>query len=135
MHMRGTPATMMSLTGYDDLTADILRFFGKKISEAAEAGICDIILDPGFGFSKTLDQNYELLRQLSAFSTLDLPILVGVSRKSMIYKFLGGTPDDALNGTTVLNTIALMQGASIIRVHDVKAAVEAVKIFNKTFPA
>ena len=118
----------------NDIAADILQYFCRKINEAQQAGICDIILDPGFGFSKTLDQNYELLSRMDAFLETGLPLLVGVSRKSMIYKLFGTTPDEALNGTTAINTIALMQGASILRVHDVKAAREAVEIFCKTFP-
>lgn len=134
MHMRGNPDTMMELTDYENLTADILKFFSQKIKEASEAGICDIIIDPGFGFSKTLDQNYELMGRLDIFNELQLPILVGISRKSMIYKFFGTTPAESLNGTTALNMIALSQGASILRVHDVKEAVEAVRIFCKTFP-
>lgn len=134
MHMRGNPHTMTSLCDYDDVVADILQYFCRKINEAQQAGICDIILDPGFGFSKTLDQNYELLSRMDAFLETGLPLLVGVSRKSMIYKLFGTTPDEALNGTTAINTIALMQGASILRVHDVKAAREAVEIFCKTFP-
>lgn len=134
MHMRGTPGTMANLTDYDDLIADMLRFFGKKIEAAADAGICDMILDPGFGFSKTLDQNYELLGKLGIFNQLGLPVLVGASRKSMIYKLFNTTPEHALNGTTVIDTIALMQGASILRVHDVRQAVEAVEIFCKSFP-
>ena len=134
MHMRGNPHTMMSLCDYDDVVADILQYFCRKINEAQQAGICDIILDPGFGFSKTLDQNYELLSRMDDFLETGLPLLVGVSRKSMIYKLFGTTPEEALNGTTAINTIALMQGASILRVHDVKAAREAVEIFCKTFP-
>ena len=134
MHMRGNPHTMTSLCDYDDVVADILQYFCRKINEAQQAGICDIILDPGFGFSKTLDQNYELLSRMDAFLETGLPLLVGVSRKSMIYKLFGATPEEALNGTTAINTIALMQGASILRVHDVKAAREAVEIFCKTFP-
>lgn len=133
MHMRGNPHTMNSLCDYDDLIADILKYFSEKIDEAASAGITDIILDPGFGFSKTLDQNYELLQRMDAFMALNLPVLVGVSRKSMIYKLFGTTPAEALNGTTAINTLALAQGASILRVHDVKAAKEAVAIFCKTF--
>ena len=132
MHMRGTPDTMMSMTDYEDVVADILAFFSEKINEASNAGINDIIIDPGFGFSKTVEQNYELLAKLSAFKMLDLPILAGVSRKSMIYKLLSITPDESLNGTTVVNTLALLGGASILRVHDVRQAVEAVTIVNKT---
>lgn len=133
MHMRGNPHTMTSLCDYDDVVADILQYFCRKINEAQQAGICDIILDPGFGFSKTLDQNYEPAQQDGHFPETGLPLLVGVSRKSMIYKLFGTTPDEALNGTTAINTIALMQGASILRVHDVKAAREAVEIFARLF--
>lgn len=133
MHMRGNPHTMSSLTDYADLTADMLRYFGRKIEEASAAGICDLIVDPGFGFSKTLDQNYELLGNLDIFKELDRPILVGVSRKSMIYKLFGTTPAESLNGTTAINAIALMKGAAILRVHDVKEAVETVGIYRKTF--
>ena len=133
MHMRGNPNTMQSMCHYDNLTADILQFFARKIDEAASAGIGDIIIDPGFGFSKTLDQNYSLLSHLSDFAALKLPLLVGVSRKSMIYRLFDTTPDESLNGTTAINMLALAQGASILRVHDVKAAREAVEIFCKTF--
>lgn len=131
MHMRGNPVTMMQLTDYDDLTSDILKYFSKKIKEATGAGICDIIIDPGFGFSKDLEQNYELLKNLNCFKSLELPLLVGVSRKSMIFKLFGYTPAESLNGTTVINTISMLSGASIIRVHDVKQAVEAATIINK----
>lgn len=131
MHMRGNPVTMMQLTDYDDLTSDILKYFSKKIKEATDAGICDIIIDPGFGFSKDLEQNYELLKNLNCFKSLELPLLVGVSRKSMIFKLFGFTPAESLNGTTVINTISMLSGASIIRVHDVKQAVEAATIINK----
>ena len=131
MHMRGNPATMMQMTDYDDLTADILKFFSAKIKQATSAGICDIIIDPGFGFSKNLEQNYELLKNLDCFKALELPLLVGVSRKSMIYKLFGYSPAESLNGTTVINTISMLSGASIIRVHDVKQAVEAATIINK----
>lgn len=133
MHMRGNPHTMSSLCDYGDLIADMLKYFSEKIDEAASEGITDIILDPGFGFSKTLDQNYELLQRMDAFQALNLPVLVGVSRKSMIYRLFGTTPAESLNGTTAINTLALAQGASILRVHDVKAAKEAVAIFSKTF--
>ncbi len=133
MHMRGNPHTMSSLCDYNDLIADMLKYFSEKIDEAASAGITDIILDPGFGFSKTLDQNYELLQRMDVFMALNLPVLVGVSRKSMIYRLFGTTPAESLNGTTAINTLALAQGASILRVHDVRAAKEAVEIFSKTF--
>ena len=131
MHMRGNPVTMMQMTDYDDLTADILKYFSAKIKQATSAGICDIIIDPGFGFSKNLEQNYELLKNLNCFKALELPLLVGVSRKSMIYKLFGYSPAESLNGTTVINTISMLSGASIIRVHDVKQAVEAATIINK----
>jgi len=131
MHMRGNPHTMMQLTDYDNLTADILKYFSEKIKAAELAGITDIIVDPGFGFSKTLEQNYRLMAVLNVFHTLEMPLLVGISRKSMIYKLLNTTPAESLNGTTALNTMALLQGASILRVHDVKEAVETVKIVNK----
>lgn len=128
MHMRGTPATMSEMTQYDNVVADVMRELSQRINEFTLAGINDIIIDPGFGFAKTIEQNYELLQNLELFHELGYPLLVGVSRKSMIYRALGITPDDALNGTTVVNTIALQAGASILRVHDVKQAVEAVKI-------
>lgn len=128
MHMRGTPTTMGNLTEYSNVTADVLRELSERINLITLAGINDIIIDPGFGFAKTLDQNYELLRNIEAFHELGHPILVGVSRKSMIYKALGSTPADALNGTTVLNTIALQAGVAMLRVHDVKAAHEAVRL-------
>lgn len=128
MHMRGTPETMSSLTNYDNVTADVLEWLARRIDELRQMGVADIIADPGFGFAKTLEQNYEMLARLNAFHALDAPLLVGVSRKRMIYTLLGCTADEALNGTTAVNTIALMQGAHILRVHDVKAAAEAVKI-------
>lgn len=132
MHMRGTPTTMSDLTQYNNVTADVMRELSQRINEFTLAGINDIIIDPGFGFAKTTEQNYELLQNLELFHELGYPLLVGVSRKSMIYRALGVTPDDALNGTTVVNTIALQAGASILRVHDVKQAVEAVKIMMLT---
>lgn len=131
MHMRGTPQTMQSLTDYEDITRDVLFYFSEKIVKARSYGINDIIIDPGFGFAKNVDQNYELLQKLELFEVVQLPLLVGFSRKSMIYKPLEITPQDALNGTTVLNTIALTKGAKLLRVHDVKEAVECVKLFNK----
>ena len=130
MHTRGTPATMQSLTQYDNLVKEILDFFIKKIDECRKAGIVDIIVDPGFGFAKNIEQNFELLKNLAVFEMLDKPILAGVSRKSMIYKTLGNTAMDALNGTTVLNTLAVQNGAAILRVHDVKEAVEVIKLFQ-----
>jgi len=132
MHMRGTPATMQQFTHYEDLVKDILFYFSERISKARALGINDLIVDPGFGFSKTLPQNYELLHKLEAFQHTGLPLLVGISRKSMIYKLLETKAEQALNGTTVLNTIALSKGANILRVHDVKEAMEAVTIFEMT---
>lgn len=131
MHMRGTPQTMISENNYTHLMADLLFYFSKQISAAKNAGLKDIILDPGFGFSKNSAQNFELLRKLERLHILELPLLVGISRKSMIYKSLHIDPSESLNGTTVLNTIALEKGAKILRVHDVKAAVEAVELVVK----
>jgi dihydropteroate synthase len=128
MHMRGTPETMQSLNEYDDIVADILKWFGEKIVRLHSVGVKDIIIDPGFGFSKNIAQNLEMLRRLNEFSVAGLPVLVGLSRKSTIWKTLGITPNEALNGTTVLNTSALLNGADIIRVHDVKEAKETVKL-------
>ena len=131
MHMRGTPQTMQTYTEYDKLTKDILYYFSEVKDKARQLKINDLIVDPGFGFSKTLAQNYELMQQLALFKALECPILVGISRKSMIYKLLDTTAEDALNGTTVLNTFALLHGADILRVHDVKEAVECVKIVGE----
>lgn len=131
MHMRGTPQTMTNLTDYDNLIQDIFFYFSKKISELHLLGVNDIIIDPGFGFSKTLDQNYELMASLNGFSIFEIPLLVGVSRKKMISGILDTTPAESLNGTTILNTFALQYGANILRVHDVKEAVEAIKITEK----
>ena len=128
MHMRGTPETMSSLTDYDNVAAEVLEWMARRIDELRQLGVADVIADPGFGFAKTQEQNYELLARLEAFHALNAPLLVGVSRKRMIYTPLGCTADEALNGTTVINTIALQQGAHILRVHDVKAAVEAVRL-------
>ena len=130
MHMRGNPQTMQSLTDYENLIKEVLFYFSEKIAEARTLGINDIMVDPGYGFSKTLEQNYELMQQSELLQLLELPILVGVSRKSMIYKALDTTADNSLNGTTFLHAIALTKGASILRVHDVKEAVEAVKLFG-----
>jgi len=130
MHMQGTPETMHKNPYYEDVTREVLDFFIKKIDELKSAGIHDIIIDPGFGFGKTAEHNFELLRNLSVLQMLDKPILIGVSRKSTIYRTLGIDVNEALNGTTVLNTIALMNGAAILRVHDVKEAVEVVKLFS-----
>ncbi len=131
MHMKGNPRTMQNNPVYKDLIGEMFLYFSSKIKKLREWGANDIILDPGFGFAKTLDQNYELLNRLEDFQEFHLPVLVGVSRKSMIYKLLGGTPSDALNGTTAINVIALLKGADILRVHDVKACVEAVRIVEK----
>lgn len=128
MHMQGMPQNMQNNPTYENTVQDILYFFSKKISEANEAGINNLIIDPGFGFGKTIDHNYEILSHLDVFKTLELPILVGLSRKSMIYKPLSITPKDALNGTSVLHTKALLQGANILRVHDVKAAKECIDL-------
>ncbi|MDF9799535.1 dihydropteroate synthase [Catalinimonas alkaloidigena] len=133
MHMRGTPQEMKELTEYEDLTGEIVDYFQKKLTVLREKGVADVIIDPGFGFAKTIDQNYELLRKMQDFQMLDVPILAGLSRKSMIYKRLGITAEDALNGTTVLNTVAIMNGASILRVHDVKEAIQTIKILKKIY--
>ena len=131
MHMRGRPQNMNTLTSYENLEKDILTYFNYKLLACRKAGIKDVIIDPGLGFSKTLEQNYRILKNLSYFNTINAPILIGLSRKSMIYKLLGITQEEALNGTTALNMVALMNGASILRVHDVKEAVESVKIFKQ----
>jgi dihydropteroate synthase len=132
MHMQGTPQTMQQNPNYTDVTKEVLDFFIQKKSELNKKGICDVIIDPGFGFGKTIEHNFELLRNLSIFKMPEAPILLGISRKSMISKTLGIKTDESLNGSTVLNTIGLMNGASILRVHDVKAAREAVKLFEAT---
>ena len=131
MHMRGTPQTMASLTDYTNLMDEIMLYFAEKVRQLCLMGVSDLILDPGFGFSKTLEQNYELMAHLREFGIFYLPILVGISRKRMIYQLLGGTPEESLNGTTALHTYALLNGADILRVHDVKEAVEAVRIVQK----
>ena len=131
MHMRGTPQTMQSLTQYDDVVKEMLFYFSERIQKVRSFGISDVIIDPGFGFAKTVEQNYEVLQKLELFSILELPLLVGASRKSMIYKVLETSPQEALNGTTVINTIALQKGAKILRVHDVKEAVECVKLVSQ----
>jgi len=133
MHMKGTPQTMQQNAVYENVTREVLDFFIAKTQELKKAGIIDIIIDPGFGFAKTIDQNFELLKDLSVFKMLDKAIMLGISRKSTIYKTLGVSADDALNGTSVLNTIGLMNGASILRVHDVKEAKEAVKLFSAIY--
>ena len=132
MHTRGTPQTMQSMAKYDDVTAEVMAELAAKLSRINELGINDVIIDPGFGFAKDLRQNYRMMRQLELFHILERPLLVGISRKSMIYKALGGNPDDALAGTTALNTIALLQGAAILRVHDPKDAADAAKIVSLT---
>lgn len=130
MHMQGTPDTMQQHPKYENVITAVLDFFIQKVEECKKAGINDIILDPGFGFGKTINHNFQLLKNLPVFKMLDLPILAGISRKSTIYKTLGIDVSEALNGTTVLNTIALMNGASVLRVHDVKEAKEAVDLFE-----
>lgn len=132
MHTKGTPQNMQQMTDYEDLTADILKYFSEKIENLRNFGFTsDIIIDLGFGFAKTMEQNYQLMRELSVFECFNLPIMVGISRKSMIYNLLGTTPQAALNGTTALHTIALLNGANILRTHDVKEAVETVKIVEE----
>lgn len=128
MHMQGTPQNMQQHPHYDNLLKEVLLYFAQKVQQLRDLGMKDIILDPGFGFGKTVEHNYELLAHLEEFRVFELPLLVGVSRKSMIYRLLGNTPQDALNGTTVLDTICLLKGADILRVHDVREAVETVKI-------
>ena len=131
MHMQGTPQNMQQHPHYENLLKEVLYYFSKKVRQLRDLGAKDLILDPGFGFGKTLEHNYELMNHLEEFSIFELPILVGISRKSMIYKLLGTTPEEALNGTNTLNTIALLKGANILRVHDVKAATESVRIIEK----
>lgn len=132
MHMRGNPSTMSQLTHYDNVTAEVMRELSERINRLTLAGVNDIIIDPGFGFAKTTEQNFELLRNIELLHELGYPLLVGVSRKSMIYKSLNITASEALNGTTVINTLALQAGAAILRVHDVKAAHEAIKLIQLT---
>ena len=131
MHMRGNPQTMQKLTNYEDIVKEMLFYFSEKVAVARSFGINDLIIDPGFGFAKTIAQNYEVFQKMELFNMLELPLLVGVSRKSMIYKTLDTSIENALNGTTVLNTLALTKGAKILRVHDVKEAMECVTLFNK----
>lgn len=128
MHMQGTPQGMQQQPHYDNLLKEVFQYFARKVQQLRDLGVKDMILDPGFGFGKTVAHNYELLAHLEEFRIFELPLLVGVSRKSMIYRILGTTPQEALNGTTVLDTICLLKGANILRVHDVRQAVEAVKI-------
>jgi len=130
MHMKGTPQTMQTLAQYDDMVKEVLLYFSERIVAARILGINDLIVDTGFGFAKTLEQNYELLQKMELFQQLELPILVGISRKSMIYKKLNNKAQESLNGTTALNSFSLLKGANILRVHDVKEAVECVTLFN-----
>jgi dihydropteroate synthase len=134
MHLKGSPQTMQQETTYSDLVPEILAYFGDKVEQFRKFGIKDVIIDPGFGFAKTREQNFELLRNLSSFKQLGLPILVGVSRKSMIYKTLEISANEALNGTTALNMFALLQGADILRVHDVKEAKETIELAAQIYP-
>jgi dihydropteroate synthase len=131
MHMKGTPQTMKSMNDYDNMLLEMNSYFAERIAEARKHGIHDLIIDPGFGFAKNTDQNFELLKKLSLLKTHDVPILAGLSRKSMIYKTLGNSASEALNGTTAVNTVALLNGASILRVHDVKEAIECIKLVDK----
>ena len=130
MHMRGTPQTMQNETSYNNVIVDIIEYFSRKISELHLLGVNDIILDPGIGFAKSLEQNYNIIKNLADFAQFKLPLLVGVSRKSMIYKLFNTTPQEALSGTVALNTMALTKGANILRVHDVRECVETVRIFE-----
>lgn len=131
MHMKGTPQTMKQLASYNDITLELIEFFQKKVAILKEKGVSDLILDPGFGFAKTIDQNFELISQLNAFSCLELPLLCGISRKSMIYNTLDISPEEALNGTTMLHGLLLENGCNILRVHDVKEAIECVRLWNR----
>lgn len=131
MHMQGTPQDMQKAPHYDNLMCEVFRSLGERVELLHEKGVADVIVDPGFGFGKSMTQNYEMMSRLDEFRLLGCPVLVGVSRKSMIYRLLDSTPEESLNGTTALNTIALMKGASILRVHDVREAVEAVKIYQQ----
>ncbi len=131
MHMKGTPQNMVSQTNYNDILKEMHLYFSKRINELYSLGVNDIILDPGFGFSKTAEQSFHILNNLKSFEIYDLPILAGISRKSMVYKTLGISADEALNGTTALNMAALMNGAKILRVHDIKEAHEAIQLYTK----
>jgi len=131
MHMKGTPQNMQQFTQYEDVVKEMIFYFSERIALAKQHGITDVIVDPGFGFSKTLDQNYEILNKLDLLQNLGVPVLSALSRKSMIYRFLETTPQEALNGTTVLNTLSLTKGADLLRVHDVKEAIECIKLFGK----
>lgn len=132
MHMRGNPQTMTSLNQYDDLAKEIIDYFAIRLNKLRQIGVKDIVVDPGFGFAKNIQQNYQLLNRMRLLKALDVPLLVGISRKSLIWKSLGISPEEAGNGTTVLNTLALERGASILRVHDVKQAAEAIKLWGLT---
>lgn len=134
MHMKGNPKIMQTMTDYENIIMEMMRYFSEKLNECKKSGIKDVIIDPGFGFAKTLEQNYWILKNLSYFKTIQAPILVGLSRKSMIYKKLETTAENALNGTTALNMAALINGASILRVHDVKEAIETVKLYKQLYP-
>jgi len=134
MHMRGTPQNMIHQTDYTDVFGEVFDYFARRYYQLRELGVHDVIIDPGFGFAKTQPQSYELMSRLQEFERLELPIMVGVSRKRMVYNLTGGTAADALNGTTVFNTIALSKGANILRVHDVKEAIEAIKIWRVCQP-
>lgn len=131
MHMKGTPQTMNQYTNYENLFTEVCRSFVEKINQLQSLGVVDLVVDPGFGFAKTIDQNYELLNKLDLFKMLGVPVLAGLSRKIMIYTFLAIDPADSLNGTTVVNTMALLKGANVLRVHDVKAAMEAIQIVHQ----
>ncbi|WP_281638230.1 dihydropteroate synthase [Flavobacterium marginilacus] len=131
MHMKGTPQTMQTFTQYEDIIKEMLFYFSERIAAARALGINDLILDPGFGFAKTLEQNYDVMKKMELFQMLELPLLAGVSRKSMIYKELDTNAEMALNGTTVLNTVALIKGAKVLRVHDVKEAMECIRLYSK----
>jgi len=135
MHMRGTPATMKSLTAYDDLMAEVLSFFGSRLAQLRALGVADVLIDPGFGFAKNVQQNFAMLRHMAYFKLLECPLLVGLSRKSMIYKTLAVTAQEALNGTTALHMLALQNGANILRVHDVKEAMQAIELYTMTLNA
>jgi dihydropteroate synthase len=132
MHSRGTPQTMQQLTHYEDIFTELMFFFQERILQLQQLGCRDIIIDPGFGFAKTIEQNYALLKNLSVFHQLEKPLLAGISRKSMIWKKLGTSPEEALNGTTALNTVVLLQGAQILRVHDVKPAAEIIHLLSNS---
>ncbi len=135
MHMRGTPQTMQTMTDYEDIVKEMLFYFSQKVHQARSLGINDLILDPGFGFAKTTVQNFEVLQKMELFQILELPLLAGISRKSMVYKPLHSNASEALNGTTVLNTIALTKGSKILRVHDVNEAMECITLYNKLNPS